>query len=67
MNADTERTKLDKKQRKKSTRKLSRTKRTMPRVSTATGGPRPGFESDPHGVTQEIEDLEYVERMKRFS
>ena len=39
--------------------------RVMPRVSTATGGPMPGFEDNPSRATQELEDLEYVERTKR--
>ena len=42
------------------------TKRASPRVSKATGGPMPGFEIDPFQAVQEIEDIEYVERMKRF-
>jgi hypothetical protein len=40
-------------------------KRIMPRVSQAKGRPMPGFESDPHRAAQELEDLDYVERMKR--
>lgn len=40
-------------------------KRVMPRVSKAKGGPMPGFENDPHRAAQELEDMEYVERMKR--
>lgn len=40
-------------------------KRIMPRVSKAKGGPMPGFENNPHRAAQELEDLEYVERMKR--
>jgi hypothetical protein len=37
----------------------------MPRVSKAAGGAMPGFEADPHGAVQEMEDLEYIERLKR--
>ncbi|MFN3349489.1 hypothetical protein [Pseudorhodoplanes sp.] len=40
-------------------------KRVMPRVSKAKGGPRPGFEDNPHRIAQDIEDLDYVERMRR--
>lgn len=43
-----------------------KSKRVMPRVSTATGGPMPGFEDNPFRAAQELEDLEYVERMKHF-
>ena len=43
-----------------------KTERIMPRVSTATGGPMPGFEDNPSRAMQELEDLEYVERMKHF-
>lgn len=35
-------------------------------VSKATGGLMPGFEDNPFRATQELEDLEYVERMKHF-
>ena len=34
-------------------------------VSKAVGGPMPGFADNPHRATQEAEDIEYVERMKR--
>lgn len=40
-------------------------KRVMPRVSKAKGRPMPGFESDAHHAAEELEDLDYVERMKR--
>jgi hypothetical protein len=40
-------------------------KRIMPRISKAKGGPMPGFEANPHRAAQEIEDLDYAERMKR--
>lgn len=40
--------------------------RIMPRVSKARGrGPMPGFEDDPHRAMQELEDTDYIERMKR--
>ena len=41
-------------------------KRILPRVSTATGGPAPGIEISNSAALQEMDDLEYVERMKRM-
>ena len=41
-------------------------KRVMPRVSKATGGLLPGVTIDPFWKYQEMEDLEYIERMKNF-
>ncbi len=41
-------------------------KRVLPRVSTATGGPFPGIDITNSAALQEMEDLEYVERMKHF-
>ena len=38
--------------------------RVLPRVSTATGGPSPGIDITDSAALQEMEDLEYVERMK---
>jgi predicted DNA binding CopG/RHH family protein len=35
-------------------------------VSSATGGPMPGFENMNFSELQELDDLEYVERMTRF-
>ena len=40
--------------------------RVLPRVSTATGGPMPGVDVTDFSAIQEMEDLEYVERMKNF-
>ncbi|TMJ05978.1 MAG: DUF2191 domain-containing protein [Alphaproteobacteria bacterium] len=37
--------------------------RIMPRVSTATGGPAPGIRS--FKDLQEIEDLEYIEKLRK--
>jgi Ribbon-helix-helix protein, copG family len=37
----------------------------LPPISTATGGPMPGLESASFSTLEEIDDLEYVERMKR--
>jgi hypothetical protein len=47
-------------------RKRTRGKRIMPRVSTATGGPMPGIDLTSFSALQEMDDLEYVERMKHF-
>jgi len=47
-------------------RKAAKGKRVMPRVSTATGGPMPGIDLTDFSALQEMEDLEYVERMKHF-
>ena len=44
----------------------SRTKPILPRVSKATGGPMPGIDLDRSSVLQELDDLEYVERMKHM-
>jgi len=44
----------------------SKEKRVLPRVSTATGGLMPGIDLDDLSALQEMDDLEYVERMKHF-
>jgi hypothetical protein len=41
-------------------------KRLLPRVSSATGGPLPGIDISNSAALQEMEDLEYIERMKHF-
>jgi hypothetical protein len=41
-------------------------KRVLPRISIATGGPMPGIDLTDHSALQEMDDLEYVERMKHF-
>jgi hypothetical protein len=41
-------------------------RRVSPPVSKATGGLRPGVTHDPFWKYQEMEDLEYVRRMKNF-
>lgn len=46
--------------------KRTRAKRIDLPVSTATGGFKPGFESLTFSEIQELDDLEYVERMKNF-
>ena len=40
--------------------------RVLPPVSTATGGLMPGIDPIRFSPIQEMEDLEYAERMKRF-
>jgi predicted DNA binding CopG/RHH family protein len=47
-------------------RRAPKHKPSLPRISTATGGPMLGLESANFSTLQEIEDLEYIERMKRF-
>jgi hypothetical protein len=46
-------------------RKTGRIKRVMPRVSRATGGPMPGIDLSDFSALQEMDDLDYVERMNR--
>jgi hypothetical protein len=46
--------------------KKPKAKRVMPRVSKAAGGLRPGVDLTRFWKYQEMEDLEYVERMKNF-
>jgi hypothetical protein len=45
--------------------KPAKGKRILPRVSKATGGLKPGVDLTRFSDYQEMEDLEYVERMKR--
>jgi hypothetical protein len=47
-------------------RKPAKAKRTLPRVSKATGGLMPGVDISDTAALQEMEDREYVERMKHF-
>jgi hypothetical protein len=42
-----------------------RERRPLP-VSSATGGPLPGIDISNSAALQEMEDLEYIERMKNF-
>ncbi len=44
----------------------SNAKRVIPRISSATGGFYPGIDISNSAALQEIEDLEYIERMKNF-
>ncbi len=41
-------------------------KRVLPRISKATGGLLPGIDLTDSAAIQEIEDIEYMERMKTF-
>jgi hypothetical protein len=40
--------------------------RVYPRISSATGGPTPGIDLTRFSAIQELEDVEYMERMKRL-
>jgi len=44
----------------------ARAKRILPRVSSATGGTFPGIDISNSAALQEMEDIEYIERMKHF-
>jgi hypothetical protein len=48
-----------------STGTAGKAKRILPRVSKASGGLMPGIDISDTAALQEMEDLEYVERMKR--
>jgi hypothetical protein len=48
------------------TKKPAKKNRLLPRVSKATGGPMPGVDITRFSTIQEMEDLEYIERMKHF-
>jgi hypothetical protein len=45
---------------------IAKGKRVLPRCSMATGGTFPGIDISNSAALQEMEDLEYVERMKHF-
>jgi hypothetical protein len=47
-------------------RRTARAKRVLPRVSRATGGPRPGVDLTDLSALQELDDLDYVGRMTRL-
>ena len=46
--------------------RITRQKRVMPRISKTTGGVMPGIESMDSATLQEIEDLDYIGRLKNF-
>jgi hypothetical protein len=47
-------------------RKPAKEKRVLPPVSKCTGGPMPGIDLTDLTALQDMEDLEYVQRMKLF-
>ena len=47
--------------------KASPKKRVLPPVSKATGGLMPGIELADSAALQEMDDLDYMRRMKKFS
>jgi hypothetical protein len=47
-------------------REMGRRDRVLPRTSKAKGGLRPGVDLTKFSDYQELEDLEYIERMKKF-
>jgi hypothetical protein len=46
--------------------KAAKTERVMPRVSKAKGGLLPGVDLTSFSAIQQMDDLEYMERMKRL-
>ena len=48
------------------TPKKAKANRILPRYSDASGPPLPGIDISNSAALQEMEDLEYVERMKHF-
>jgi len=46
--------------------KKGKAKRVLPRYSDPAGGPLPGIDISDSAALQEMEDMEYVERMKHF-
>jgi hypothetical protein len=44
--------------------KKSKSKRILPRISSASGPPFPGIDISNSAALQEMEDLEYIERLK---
>jgi hypothetical protein len=47
-------------------REAAKKRRILPPVSTAIGGSMPGIDITDGSALQEMDDLEYVERMKHF-
>jgi hypothetical protein len=47
-------------------RKVTKPNRLMPRISKATGGSMPGLDLGDLPALQEMDDLDYVRRMKHF-
>jgi len=46
--------------------KVPKTKRVLPRISKATGGAMPGIDFTDSATLREIEDLDYIGRIKKF-
>ena len=46
-------------------RKPRKVKRVLPRFSSASGPPFPGIDISNSAALQEMEDLEYIERLKK--
>jgi hypothetical protein len=47
-------------------KRKEKAKRVLPRISDATGGLMPGIDITDGSALQEMDDLEYVERMKHY-
>jgi len=45
-------------------RKRTKGRRVLPRISKATGGPMPGIELTDLSMLQEIDDLDYIRRIR---
>lgn len=48
------------------TRKTAKAKRVLPPISKATGGPMPGIDLADLSTLEEMDDLDYLARMKRY-
>jgi hypothetical protein len=48
------------------TGKVVNSKRVLPPVSKSTGGPMPGIDLNDLSALQEVDDLDQVDRMRRF-
>ena len=46
--------------------KVTPRKRVLPRISKATGGAMPGIDFTDSATLREIEDLDYIGRIKKF-
>ena len=46
--------------------KVIKEERVLPRISEATGGALPGIDFTDSSMLQEIEDMEYLRRMKNY-
>jgi hypothetical protein len=57
---------LPKELQRNAKRTAAKGKRVLLPVSTATGGPMPGIDITDFSALQEMDDLEYTERMKHL-